>query len=209
MRVEVLEELDPDDPTLEIPWSDADRSVHYVDLKERRPSPDAPRGEAASGAGDSVDNLARIEDLEECRAYPPLALLLCRINSSRSPLRSVKCDAWITTELGEDERLDYNLPFKMGSYVDVVFDQPERNGRAEPFLELGDALGRALSPVDRLAQIEVVVRRCLFHPEEQWGCYATIFTHAYGTSREEARREWTLATGALCEALDRIFAGRT
>src|SRR5713226_6962044 len=96
VRCEILQELELDDPKLELPWTNPlHASLGYRDLKA------VPK---------------EIAELEECRKYPPLARLLEKINDAGSPLRSVKCDVWTSDDLAEDERLDFDLPFKMGSY---------------------------------------------------------------------------------------------
>ena len=184
MRVEIVKEVDPGDATLEIPWANPeDPHLHYVDLKAHPPSS---------------------TQLEECHRFPPLADFLRMVNSSASSIRSAKCDAWATSDLAEDERLDFQLPFKMGSYVDLVFDRPELNAVLEHQLQLGEKLRQALASFRAQAQLEVCIRRCLFHPEERWGYYLTIFTHAYGADAEEAAREWARALAAQGDALVKI-----
>jgi len=181
MRVEVAQELAEDDDKLEMPWASGQESVRrYMDLRV------APE---------------RIEALEECRQYPPLAGLLRKINAPASILQTAKCDVWTATELSEDERWDFKLPFKVGSYVDVVFARRELNSRLEPYLELGEALSERLRALRVQAQMEIAVRHCLFHPEERWGYSMTIFLHAYGESCVEAGREWERAVEGLGEAL--------
>ncbi len=181
MRVEVLRELEPADDELEIPWaSSADPWRRYVDLR------DCPE---------------EIDQLEECRQYPPLGDLLRTINAPGSAFRSAKCDVWTTTELAEDERLDFRLPFKIGSYVDVVFERLERNSQLELHLHLAEKLRQVLDRFPVQAQMEIAVRRCLFHLEKLWGYSLTLFVHAYGSNTIEANEEWRQAIGALGDAL--------
>jgi hypothetical protein len=184
MRVEIVKEIEPGDDTLEIPWaSPEDIGPQYVDLKAHP---------------------ASINQIEECRRFPPFGEFLRHVNSPESVFRTAKCDAWATTDLSEDERLDFQLPFKMGSYVDLVFDRSELNAALEHQLQLGEKLRQALASLRAQAQLEVCVRRCLFHPEERWGYYLTLFTHAYGANPGEAAREWARALEAQGEALMRI-----
>ncbi len=184
MRVEIVRELDPDDDKLEVPWASlTDPGLQYVDLKA---APD------------------KAEQLEECRRFPPLTTLLRLINRAGSLFRSAKCGVWKTTELTEDERVDFGLPYKVGSYVDVLFDNAKFNSRLEYHLQFGEKLKQALRNARGKAQIEVCVRRCLFHPEERWGYYLTIFTHAYGADAAEAEGEWRRAVGALGEGLGQV-----
>lgn len=187
MRVEVIQELEAENAKLELPWvSPLDPHLRYIDLKE------FPE---------------QVEQLEECRKYPPFARLLRQINAHGSILRSAKCDAWATGELDEDERLDFNLPFKMGSYVDVIFDRPEFNSELSRYLRLGDQICQALRPFRARAQSEIAVRACLYHSREIWGYSLTVFVHAYGASLAAAREEWTRAIKALGNGLAGIKQG--
>lgn len=186
MRVEIVQELEADDHKLEIPWtSPADPTLRYVDLKSF---------------------LEKVDELVECRQHPALSDLLRQINAPGSSMRSAKCDVWATTELSEDERVDFGLPFKMGSYVDLAFERPQSSSRLESHLQLGERLKERLAPWRVQAQMEIAVRHCLFHPDERWGYYATIFVHAYGANAREAEEEWSRAISALGDALAGIDA---
>lgn len=180
MRVDITPETDPDDPTLEIPWSDpAVPGRHYINLK---------------------GNLAVIDNLEECKRYPALGGLLRQANAVHSPFGTVKCDVWGTEELTEEER-DFGLPHKVGSYVDLLFERAELNASLETNLRLAQSIAVQLRSVRLSAEVEICARRCLLHPEERWGYYLTVFTHAYGATPQTAEQEWTLATEALRKAL--------
>ena len=181
MRIEIVRELDLDDDQLEIPWtSPSGSALRYVDLK-RFPE--------------------KIRRLPECRGYPALGALLSKVNAPGSNLRTAKCDVWKTTELAQDERLDFKLPFKTGGYVDLVFERAELRARLGAHLRFGKKLARALRRFPVQGQMEIVVRRCLFHPPEVRGYALTLFVHAYGTSRTEAKAEWGRALAALGDAL--------
>ena len=177
MRVEILQELEPEDDKLEIPWAcPNDPRLSYIDLKS------FPE---------------KIDQLEECRGRAPLAELLRKINAPGSGFRSAKCDAWTTTEFAEDERLDFKLPFKIGSYVDLVFERPELNSQLEHHLQLAEKIRQILGRWRVQAQAEIAVRHCLFRPEKRWGYYLTVFAHAYGSTIKEAEEEWSRALCAL------------
>ncbi len=190
MRVEIFQELDTDDASLEIPWSSpTDPAVRYIDLKA---FPEA------------------IELLPECNRYPVLIPLLRLANAPESIFRTAKCDVWSTDDLAEDERVDFQLPWKVGSYVDLVFDCQELASKLEACLGLGEQIAGFFRPLRGQAQLEVALRRCLFHPHDAWGCAATIFVHAYGGAIREAEREWGKAVRALARSLgaaDRVFRG--
>jgi hypothetical protein len=184
MRVEVLEELEAGDAKLELPWaSPADARLRYFDLKE------FPK---------------TIERMKECRAYPALARLLQRLNAPGSVFRTAKCDVWTTTRLSEDERLEFKLPCKVGTYVDLILDRVRLNSRLDPQLQLAQELAQRLARCRVEAQMDIAVRRCWFHPRERWGYYLTLFVHAYGATRREAKQEWSRAIESLGEALSRM-----
>ncbi len=181
MRVEITRELDADGPRLEIPWADpANVANRFIDLKQFPETAHA---------------------LAECQQYPALAEFLQAANARRSPFQSAKCDVWVTTELAEDERLDFDLPWKLGSYVDLVFEDSELRASLEAHLRHAERLAEAVKFTRVPAQMEFVVWRCLFHPEERWGFALTLFMHAYGTTPEEAQSEWARALDALGEGL--------
>ena len=184
MRTEILQELDPDDPKLEMPWaSPADPSLRFVDLK-RFP--------------------ARLADLPECRTYPALARLLGEVNRADSPLASAKCDVWVTRELAEDEALDFRMPVKVGSYVDLLLEGTALPRSLQAHLKVAEALRASLRSVGIQAQMEIAVRECLFHALQNWGYSLTVFLHAYGESEVEAEKEWVRALGALGQALAEV-----
>jgi hypothetical protein len=182
MRVEILQELGPDDARLEIPWASGDEpKLAYIDLKT------FPE---------------KAEELEECRDRPVLASLLRAINRPDYLLRSAKCHVWITHELAEEERWDFDFPVKVASYLDLLFDSPDLNSDLGQHLRLAEEIARGMKQTRLPAQMDIAVRRCLFHAEESWGYYLTLFVHAYGATENEAGSVWTLALLALREVLD-------
>jgi hypothetical protein len=185
MRVDIHQELDPGDPQLELPWEDESGSgLRYVDIKAH-------------------PELAL--HLAECQNRPALAKLLEAINS---PIcRTAKCDVWETNDLAEDERRDFGLACKVGSYVDVILDEPKFNARVEPQLLLAGLIAKGAENLRVQAQLEICVRRCLFHPERR-GHYLTLFIHAYGETADEAEKEWDRVCAWMAEAwggIDREF----
>jgi hypothetical protein len=181
VRIEITRELDADCDALEVPWdSPSDPSLRYWDLKLHP---------------------EKIAGLPECRNFPAMADCLAKFNAPSSPLRSAKCDVWCTTDLAEDERLDFNLPFKTGSYLDVVFDDLERRKSVDAHARLAEEFQRRLSALRVQAQMEIVLRRCLFHPQETWGYALTLFLHAYSSTQAEATAEWSRSIAAVGMAL--------
>ncbi len=167
-----------------MPWRDPAKSKQqYVDLKMRP-------GAAAK--------------LDECRRWPPMGTFLIRVNSYQSIWRTAKCDVWATTILDDDERADFGLPCKVGSYVDLLFDQRRLSSSLEPHLQVAARIEAGVAPVRLPAQLEIFLRRCLFHSEELWGYYLTIYTHAYGADPRQARRHWEAALRVLADVLAEI-----
>ena len=184
MRIEIVRELDPDDPKLEIPWlGPPGRTLRYRDLKRH------PR---------------EIERLAECRRHTALRAVPRALNRPGAKFRTAKCDVWTTTRLAEDERLDFNLPCKAGSYLDLVFERRAFRQRLNVHLRLAERLSRALKPFRARAQMEIVVRRCLFHPRNYWGYALTLFLHAYGETAAKAKKEQARALEALRGAFGKI-----
>lgn len=188
VRIEILQELDSDAARLEFPWAGPPRSgLRYVDLK-RFPE--------------------KIGALPECRSFPLLRSLVSSVNAAESPIRTVKCDVWTTHKLAADERLDFRLPSKTASYVDVVFDRPGLRTRLDAHLRFAEKTQRALRAFRVRGQMDIVVRRCLFHPRKRWGYALTFFVHGYGATRAEATQQWGRGLSALTKALARISALR-
>jgi hypothetical protein len=177
MRVDLRQETEPGDPVLEIPWSDPDRpACRYIDVKRH------PEGAI---------------ELEECRRYPALGQFLLRVNSPESSFRTAKCDVWATSELELEERLEFAMPCKVGSYVDLMFERADLSSRCEPYKNLAEGLTQRLKEHLPLAQLDLVIRRCFFRLEDRWGYYVTLFLHAYGGTPQDAEALWGTAVELL------------
>lgn len=185
MRGEITLELDQDDVCLEIPWqSDDNPSLCYVDLQQN------PRA---------------CHLLPEVQAFPPLGRILEFLNHPHSPWRTAKCDVWVTDDLAVDECADFGLPWKMGSYIDLFFNQPSRCTNLEDHNRFAESLCRELQPFRARGQMEITLRRCFFHTPAQWGYALTLFLHAYGETPQEAEAEWSRILSALGSALERML----
>jgi hypothetical protein len=66
---------------------------------------------------------------------------------------------------------------------------------------LAEEIERGMKETRLQAQMDIAVRRCLFHAEENWGYYLTLFIHAYGATENEAETAWTLTLLNLREVL--------
>ena len=131
-----------------------------------------------------------------------LGSLLRAINRPDSLLRSAKCHVWITHDLAEEERWDFDFPVKVASYLDLVLDSPDLNASLAQHLRLAEEIEHGMKGTRLQAQMDIAVRRCLFHAQENWGYYLTLFLHAYGATENEAETTWTLVLLNLREVLE-------
>src|SRR5690242_17673622 len=183
MRVEINSELDQGDPALELPWASPKHpQLKYFDLKKFP---------------------GKIATLIEWRKHSSLVRLLHRINSNGSAFRTAKCDVWVTAKMEEDEKLDFLLPVKVGSYVDIVFERADQRACLAPHLRLAKRLEKSLAGCRLPVRVDIVLRRCLFHENRKWGYSLTLFVHAYGATRLQAKEAWGRALERLGEALVR------
>jgi len=193
MQFEIIRELEEDDPKLEVPWADVeDPSLRYYDLKAHP---------------------ERIGSLVEVRRYPILGEALRRLNAPGSRFRTVKCGVGETDELTQEEmmeveRADAGRAHKVGSYLDVLFEVPGFNYDVERYLQLGEKLEHRLEKIPLPVQVEFTLRRCLFHDEEKWGYYVTLYLHVYGETAEDAGKNWNRAMEELTHALGEISLTR-
>ena len=184
MRVETLQELEQDDPKLEIPWASPENpSLRYQDLK-------------------SFPKL--ILELEEVLKFPALGPFLQILNGPNSRFRTAKCDVWSTRELAEEERVELGRVYKLGVYVDLVFEKVEFNFSIKHYLRLGKKLEGVSGTSDSSVQVEFTIRRCFFQDKSSWGYYATLFLHAYGDTPAYATRKGTQALEALGQEFGNI-----
>lgn len=183
-------ELGPDDPALDLPWRSGDPAVRYYDLKKH---PELVR------------------QIPETAALPELAAFLSRINAPEFPLETAKCDAWASREILPEEEI-FNAEHKFVSYVDLVFcDQA-----AQLAFDKHEALAKNLCKLlqhapDIAAAVEFAIRRCYYHvqgPESaddsENGFYVTAYVSAFGSSEEEARKQWTIALALVQNALVQV-----
>jgi hypothetical protein len=141
MQADFSVELGRDDPALELPWSSADPSVKYYDLKA---NPDL------------------ILQIPEAVAYPPLGAFLARINMPGFPLATAKCDVWLSDDILPEEEI-FGADRKIVSYLDLVFVDEKACHSFEKHEALAKKLCRLLSHAPNLAAtVELIIRRCYF-----------------------------------------------
>jgi hypothetical protein len=147
MHADFSVELGRDDAALELPWSSADPSVRFYDLKNQ---PEL------------------LQQIPEAVAYPELGTFLARINAVGFPLATAKCDAWRSREVAPEEEIYGDRKFV--SYVDLVFEGEAERYSFEKHEAFAKALCRLLSQTPEIpAAVEVVIRRCYYHGEVDEG----------------------------------------
>jgi hypothetical protein len=190
MEADYSVELGPSAPALELPWTDPEGHLQYVELR--------------GGGGLTTCNL---DSIAEARRFPPLRRFLADVNSPPSAWQTVKCDAWANaTEAAANL---YNAGFMQSSYVDLVLAEDAAGLRdcLEGHQRLAKAMAQALEANESLeALAEVVVRRCYFHrgtklEESDAGYCLTLFLTGYGTSPDEAAECWEHALKFAAECL--------
>ncbi len=195
-----------EEATLELPWDSGVASgPKYFDLR-RQPE--------------------MLAFIPEVAIYPELGDFLRSVNSRASSFQSVKCDAWTTDDLAEEEEI-YECEWKLGSYIDVVFAEEHAAERFSFFHheELVRSLVLLLKKApDFAGACEAVVRRCYYHegPADALvdtaagelplysGFYITLYLFGYGDDEAEARKRWGVAVRLAANALLQLSAnGRT
>lgn len=175
-------ELGPEDPVLDFPWKDPSGKFAYFDLK-RHPE--------------------LMASIEEAAKFPELGESLALLNSAASIVETAKCDAWLTTELNEDEDI-YHASHKFASYIDVVFSAIDlRLSSLDQSLHVHEQFARKLVGSVRqapespsAAQVEICVRRCYFdvgfdHDGVHESCYFTLYVSGYGNDAVSSYRNWS------------------
>ena len=178
MQADFSIECGADDEGLEIPWASEDGFAFYRDLKR---------------------NPEFIERLTEVQQYPELARFLRAANFAESALQTAKCDVWFTTEIAPEEEI-FEAAGKFGSYVDIIFAS---SGSRVSFAKHEAAVRKFVELLNLVpempASVEFLVRRCLFRDcdLEQNGFYITCYVFGFGNDEIHARRNWSVALGAL------------
>lgn len=185
MQVDFAVELGRDDDTLEIPWATPDGSLRYHNLKRE---PEA------------------VDHLEEAARWPELRAFLIAVNAQASMLESAKCDAWSTTDLNPEEEI-FGVPWKFGSYIDLLFSDPTVRfffEQHETFLKQLTGLLKAVPQIP--ASIELFLRRCFFREGEsvREGYYLTFYVFGFGEDEFHARKQWGIALRLVSGAITQL-----
>ena len=201
MHADYSVELGQEDPALELPWSSADHAIRYYDLKR---------------------NPELVLQIPEALGSPELSAFLTRINAAGFPLQSAKCDLWYSRELSVEEEI-FGAAGKFVSYIDLVFTE-DQAAPSEPgsvtnnapsakrlAFEQHETLAKSLCALlkrapEMKAAIELVIRRCYYHPEDNSedssdGFCITAYVSGFGDDQSEARQRWNIAITLLQHAL--------
>ena len=187
MEVDFSIELGSEDPTLDIPWSDAGGAFQYHNLKLEP---------------------AALNRIAESAQAPELREFLAEVNSRESALESAKCDVWSTTQLEQEEEV-FGEPWKFASYVDLLFSDPALRSSFPLHEQLLKALIAPISAApETAASVELILRRCFYQRGEalQEGFYFTAYVFGYGVDEAQARRRWAAALQIVRCALRKLPA---
>jgi len=185
MQADFAVELSRDDETLDFPWESPEEGLRYYDLKHD-PNLLDQIGEAAQNAA--------------------LRDFLITVNAPASILESAKCDTWTSDELDPEEEI-FGLPWKFGSYVDLLFTKSISRLSFEHHEGLLKKLTGLLQQVpDIPASTEFFLRRCRYHENEsiRVGFYVTFYLFGYGEDESKARRQWEIALNLVGNALTQL-----
>jgi hypothetical protein len=188
MHADYSVELGREDAALELPWSSDDGASRYYDLKRH---PDL------------------VLQIAEAANAPELSAFLTRINAAGFPLQTAKCDTWDSREISAEEEI-FGADQKFVSYIDLVFDVGEPRLSLEKHEALAKNLCTLLARAPEMsASVELVIRRCYYHPEDNpaessEGFCITAYVSGFGEDEAEARRRWSIALTLLQHALVQV-----
>jgi hypothetical protein len=196
MQADYALELGREDPALEVPWSsqndDAGGASRYYDLKSH---PDL------------------VVQIPEAAGSPELSAFLTRINAATFPLQTVKCDAWYGQKISPEEEI-FGTAGKFVSYIDLVFSLVSSEDEPRLSLQSHEALAKNLCTLlkrapEMAAMVELIIRRCYFHPdgkpdESADGFCISAYVSGFGDSEPEARQRWGIALTLLQHALVQV-----
>src|SRR5215831_6616425 len=191
MQADYVLELGREDPALELPWGMP--SLLPSSSPSRTPSP-------CEAGGSRYYDLKRHPDLvlqiPEAARSPELSAFLTRINAATFPLQTAKCDTWYSQDILPEEEI-FAATGKFASYIDLVFagDEPRLS------LEQHEALAKNLCTLlkrapELAAAVELVIRHCYFHPDDNpdesaTGFCISAYASGFGDSEPEARQRWS------------------
>ena len=196
MQADFSIELGAQDDAMELPWSSADGQLRYYDLK-RRPE--------------------LLLEVSEAFQNKELGEFLASSNSAHSILETSKCDAWVSNELSEEERgigSRWGAAWKFGSYVDLIFSEPEPRYSLSAHEQLARSACELLKRAPKISSAaEFCIRHCYYHngeeaAESRQGFGITFYLSGYGGDEVEARSHWNIGMKLVENALLQLSARR-
>ncbi len=196
MQADFTIELGRDDHALEVPWSSADGTQRYLNLK-RQP--------------ELLLHVLEVADNRE------LAEFLVALNAPQSLLETAKCDSWLTDEIHPEEEI-FGAAWKFGAYVDVIFSALTQRAALDIHEDLVRGLCALLQKApDFAAAAEFVVRRCYSHvsqdPEptqdaeqSEDGYCITVYVSGFGDEEADAQKNWAIGLKVVQNALMQTLA---
>jgi hypothetical protein len=173
-----------DDPTVVVPWSDPESGARFLDLR-----------------AEPYD----IAEIAEAELHPALGRALRSLNATRSPVMTVKCDAWAMSSPDESPQLesmrlelmlhDDDAAYGFSSYIDILWR--ERSVFASAHHQQ-DRLDRIARRVKKLAHPEAALD-CTLRPafldlnSPLEGFAVSLYVTAIGPEPEVAKRRWEMA----------------
>jgi hypothetical protein len=202
MQADYSVELGREDPALELPWS-------ITATTAATPATTSATNSTAAGYFDLKRHPELVSQIPEAADSPELSAFLTRINAAAFPLQTAKCDTWFSREISPEEEI-FGGGGKFVSYVDLVFAAADPRLDFEKHEALAKNLCRLLHRAPEMkAAIELVIRRCYYHPdanpdESAAGFCITAYVSGFGDDEPEARRPWGIAITLLQHALVQV-----
>ena len=170
-----------DDPAVVIPWTGADGSIRYVDLRE---SP------------------ARADEIPEAEQYACIDRALRHWNQAGSPIFTAKCDVWAyAADLYDAEDLP-DFAHAQGCYIDLLSTDSEKFSNFSASEKMLRAWNEAAQSIDATAaRCEWTLRPARLLSGERYvdGFATTLYVWGYGESPQAAAAAWSAALLALVE----------
>jgi hypothetical protein len=184
MLAEWSAECAAEDPVLVVPWKDPDGKTGFVDLRS------VPRD---------------FDAVSEAEQHPPLMQALRALNATRSPVFTVKCDAW-PLDAAELQQLQSDLdaspdnaPAGFASYIDAIWREQSLFSSFHRQQQMLRKLSRLAALLDRpWAALDCVLRPALLDLEVPREGYAvSVYVKALGPSPQAVWKEWATALAAV------------
>lgn len=190
MQADFSVEIGADFPCLEFPWED-DGGARFYDL---------------------VAQPELLLYVEEAHRYQEMGEFLAALNSAYSAFQTVKCDAWRSAEIKEEEEV-FGAAEKFCSYIDLVFREEGARGSLPAHEQFARTIVKLLQRAPEIsAAAEFVVRRCYYRVDPQRseehgaGFSVTFYLFGYGEDEPDARRRWMIALKVVENALLQLSA---